>query len=115
MVILYVVWQLLIRQNIKIPGRIANAVLFGTLVLIFASLKVFGLTVGVMIILLGYANGNRILTGLGIASLLYYISAYYYTLQSTLLMKSQLLAVLGILLLIASWLIHRVLFVNKEG
>ena len=114
MVILYVVWQLLIRQNIKIPGRIANAALIGALVLIIASLKVFGLTVGVIIILLGYANGNRILTGLGIASLLYYISAYYYTLQSTLLMKSQLLAVLGILLLIASWLIHRVLFVNKE-
>ena len=114
MVILYVVWQLLIRQNIKIPGRIANAALIGTLVLIIASLKVFGLTVGVMIVLLGYANGNRILTGLGIASLLYYISAYYYTLQSTLLMKSQMLAILGILLLLASWLIRQMLFANKE-
>ncbi len=114
MVILYVVWLLLIRQNIKVPGRIANAALIGALVFIIASLKVFGLTVGIMIVLLGYANGNRILTGLGIASLLYYISAYYYTLQSTLLIKSQFLLILGVLLLLASWLIRRVLFANKE-
>ena len=115
LVILYVVLQLLIRQNIEIPSRTANAALIGALVLIFASFEMFGITVGIMIILLGYANGNRILTGLGIASLLYYISAYYYTLQTTLLIKSQLLLTIGILLLLASWLMRRVLFINKEG
>lgn len=113
-VVLYVVYELLNRQAIKIPGYIANVAFIGAVILILASLKMFGLTIGVMIILLGYANGNRILTGLGIASLLYYMSAYYYTLQTTLLVKSELLAVFGILLIVASVLMRRVLFANKK-
>ncbi len=115
LVILYVVFELLKRQSIKIPSRVAIISLAGSIILIFASMKMFGITVGVVIILLGYANGNRILTSLGIASLIYYISAYYYSLHITLLDKSQLLAILGILLLLASWLIRRVLFVNLGG
>jgi len=114
-VILYVVVELLKRQSIKIPERVANIALLGTVILILASLKMLGVTVGVMIILLGYANGNRILTSLGIASLLYYIATYYYSLHITLLDKSQLLAVLGVLLLLASWLIRRVLFSEQGG
>lgn len=115
LVILYVVWQLLKRQGIKVPSRIANVALIGTVVLIIASLKVFGITVGVMIVLLGYANGNRILSGTGIFSLLYCVSVYYYTLQTTLLMKSQWLLFIGILFLLASWLIRHVSFTDKEG
>ncbi len=112
-IILYVVWQLLKRQNIKIPGRVANTIFIATLVIILASLEITGITIGLMIILLGYANGNRILTGLGIISLLYYTSVYYYLLHVTLLEKSQLLAGLGVVLLLASWLMHRVLVSNR--
>ena len=114
-VILYVVYALLKRLAIKIPGRTANIALIGAVILTFVSLKMFGLTIGVMIILLGYANGNRILTGLGISSLLYFMSAYYYTLHTTLLVKSEWLALLGVLLIIASVLMRRVLFANREG
>lgn len=114
-VVLYVVYELLKRQAINIPSRVANIAFVGALILIIASLKMFGLTIGVMIILLGYANSNRILTGLGILSLLYYMSAYYYTMQTTLLLKSELLAALGIVLLFSSWLIRYVLFAKKEG
>lgn len=115
LVILYIVLQLLRRQNINIPSRTANMSFIGALILIVASFEMFGITVGIMIILLGYANGNRILTGLGIASLLSFISAYYYSLETTLLIKSQLLLTIGILLMLASWLMHRVLFTNKEA
>lgn len=114
-VIVYVVLQLLKRQHLDIPGRTANVSLIGTVVLILASLQVYGLTVGVMIIFLGYANGNRILTGVGIASLLHNLSVYYYTLQATLLEKSLLLLILGVLLLIASGLMRYVLFADKEA
>lgn len=113
-VILYVVWQLLIRQKIQIPGRVANFAFAGAAILVLTSLEMFGISIGVMVMLLGYANGNRILTGLGIASLLYSISVYYYLLHSTLLEKSQWLALLGIILLAASALIRRVLFKNME-
>ena len=74
-VILFVVFELLRRHSILIPGKVANIAFIGAVILILVSLKMFGITAGVMIILLGYANGNRILTGLGIASLIYYISA----------------------------------------
>ena len=114
LVILYIIFKLLNRQSIKIPNRIANIAFIGALLLIMMSLKVYGLTIGVMIILLGYANGNRILTGLGISSLLYFVSAYYYNLHSTLLVKSELLVILGSLLIVASWLMRRVLFANKK-
>jgi len=113
-VILFVVLELLRRYSILIPSRVANMAFIGAVILILVSLKMFGITAGVMIILLGYANGNRILSGLGIASLIYYISAYYYFLNTTLLEKSQLLAVFGLILLLASGLMRRVLFKDKE-
>lgn len=114
MVIFYVAWQLLVRQHIKIPGRVANIAFIGAAILVLTSLKMFGITVGVMVLLLGYANGNRILTGLGLASLLYSVSVYYYLTHTTLLEKSQWLALLGIILLVASVLIRSVLFNNME-
>ena len=114
LVIIYIVLQLLIRNDVKLQSRTTYFTLVGTLILIFASLEMYSISVGVMIILLGYTNGNRILTGLGIISLLYYISAYYYTLHSTLLVKSQLLLTIGVLLLLASWLIRHAIFIDGE-
>ena len=43
-----------------------------------ASLAAPGLAPAVAILVLGYANGNRVLTGLGILVLLGYLSYYYY-------------------------------------
>jgi uncharacterized membrane protein len=113
-VIVYVVYQLLARQNIRFPARAATVAYSAALILILTSLKMYGVSVGVMVILLGYANGNRILTGLGIASLLFYISAYYYFMHTTLLEKSQWLALLGIVLVIASGIMRSLLFNNKD-
>lgn len=115
LVLLYVVWQLLQRQRIEIPGRISGLSFIATVCLVVLSFKVYGLIVGIFIILLGYANANRILTALGIISLLYYISAYYYLLQYTLLEKSQLLAALGVSLLLAhAFLRFGIFYIRKE-
>jgi len=105
-VLIFVVWQLLARYRVAIPGRFAHIVLAGSLLLSLASLKAPGISVGLVIILLGFANGNRIVAGMGIASLLFYISSYYYQLQTTLLLKSQTLFVIGIILILARWLMH---------
>ena len=64
-----------------------------------------------MIVVLGFANGNRVLTGLGIAALLFYVFAYYYLLQETLLFKSGVLLATGFVLLVARWIMH---VVSKE-
>jgi uncharacterized membrane protein len=64
---------------------------------------------------IGFANGNRILAGLGILALLGYLSHYYYSLQLTLLEKSGVLASTGIALLAAWLLVHRYWPESKEG
>ena len=76
-VALYVVWQLLRRRGLAISEWLSVAALVGTALLCAVSFEAQGMTVGVVIILLRFAGGNRVLLGLGIASLLFYISSYY--------------------------------------
>jgi len=102
-VLIWVVWVLLRRWRIGIPGRTANIALAGGVILVLVSLKVPGIPAGVCIVLLGYAHGNRLLTGLGAAALLLYLSTYYYSLDATLLLKSQALAISGAVLLVLRW------------
>lgn len=79
-----------------------------------ASFRAPGIAGGLMIVLLGFANGNRVLAGLGIASLLVYVSSYYYLLDATLLVKSEVLAATGVALLVARWIVLNVIM-PKEG
>lgn len=79
-----------------------------------ASFKASGVAGGLMIVLLGFANGNRVLAGAGVAALLFYISKYYYLLDATLLAKSGVLALTGAALLAARWLVLN-LVLPKSG
>ena len=114
-VTLYVVWQLLQRYGQGIADRISITALLGTLLLCTVSIKVQGITVGMVIMLLGFAGANRVLMGLGIAALLFYISAYYYLLESTLLAKSRTLLAVGLVLLSLRWLMLNIIPVKKEA
>jgi len=114
-VTLYVVWRLLRRYGQSISQRIPIIALLGTVLLCAVSTKVQGITVGMVIMLLGYAGANRILLGLGIVSLLFYISSYYYLLDATLLAKSQTLLIVGIVLLSSRWLMSHIIPVKKEA
>jgi hypothetical protein len=98
-VAVWVVWRLMARQGVAASSPGGRAVLAGALLIAAVSLKAPGIGTGVVILLLGYANGNRILAGLGILGLLVYWSHYYYLLQITLLEKSMVLACAGIALL----------------
>ena len=85
-------------------GRPASrAALGGALVAALLSLQAPGLAAGTLLAVLGFAAGNRLLTGLAIAALLFYLGAYYYTLQATLLAKSGVLAATGLAMLGARW------------
>ena len=68
-----------------------------------------------MIVLVVFANGNRLLAGLGIAALLYYVSSYYYLLDATLLAKAGVLAASGVVLLGARWLLLNVIMPEKAS
>jgi uncharacterized membrane protein len=80
-----------------------------------ASFKAPGIAGGLMIVLLGFANGNRVLVGLGIASLLFYVSGYYYLLDATLLVKSGVLAATGGVLIAARWLVLNVVMPKERA
>lgn len=108
-VAVYVVCKLLQRHFHSLVQPTALWVMAGTLLVCAISLEAQGIIASVIILLLGFAISNRVLTGLGIAALLFYISAYYYSLDTSLLFKSFLLLAIGLVLLALHWLINRVL------
>ncbi|PKG47319.1 MULTISPECIES: DUF4401 domain-containing protein [Halomonadaceae] len=62
---------------------------------------------GVVVMSLGFAIGHRVLVGAGVLSLLLGIGSYYYWLESTLLLKSLTLLVIGGLLLLLRWALRQ--------
>ena len=68
--LLWAVWQLLIREAV-VPTASAGGCFLATAgILALATLKVPGLAPASLILLLGFGNGNRVLSGLGVAALL---------------------------------------------
>ncbi|HVY06491.1 MAG TPA: DUF4401 domain-containing protein [Burkholderiales bacterium] len=110
-----VVWRLLVRQRVAVDRGPGLAALAAAVVVALVSFDAPGLGIGVTIVLLGYANGNRVLTGLGIAALLAYWSYYYYSLQITLLQKSAILACAGVALLLARLVMLRAYAPAEKG
>ena len=90
------------------PGsRIGLAAIGGALLFGLLALNAPGLATAVLVLLLGFAAGNRVLMALGIFGLFLFVGHFYYSLHATLLEKSGLLAVTGIALLGAWFLLRR--------
>jgi hypothetical protein len=105
--LLFVVWRL-VRRAGWAPREPRSVIALATAAAIgAASLKAPGVAAGFIIVLLGFAHGNRVLSGLGIAALLFYVSGYYYLLDATLLFKAGVLAASGAALLAARWVMLR--------
>ncbi|WP_321283906.1 DUF4401 domain-containing protein [uncultured Vibrio sp.] len=114
-VMLSVVWAILRSYQQPAVHPLALMTLLATAVVCGLSLEVYGLTTGVTLIVLGFAASHRVLLGLGIASLLLFLSSYYSLLDLTLLAKSGRLCATGLALLLLRWCMLRVLFSLKEG
>lgn len=113
--LLYVVWQLLQRHQLSVSSAYSKVAIIGALILCALSMEAQGIATGVMIILLGFSASNRVLQGLGIISLLYYISSYYYSLNITLIEKAQILLIMGLTMLAARWLLQQYLPAEEEA
>lgn len=112
-VFIYVVWRLLQRYHQPLGGVFTTATLFAALIVSLASMQAQGITVGIVILLLGFSSNNRILVGLGIVSLLFFVSSYYYLLNTTLLVKAGILFSVGVILLGARWVLMSLLPTTK--
>lgn len=94
------------HRHVMVPS--ARAAAYGAAaVLMLLSLEAHGLSQGAVVVVLGFAIGNRLIMGLGGILLLLAITNYYYWLDATLLAKSVTLCLLGVLLLTLRWVLRR--------
>ncbi len=108
-ILVYVVWGLMAAQAEVVRKPVRVAAILGAVVLGALSLKAPGICVGVAVILLGFGRSNTVLLGLGVASLLFYVSSYYYFLDVTLAAKAGSLLGVGLVLLSGYAVVLRVL------
>ena len=99
LVLIGLVVRLLRQEELVVTAMPGSGVLGGALLIALLSLGAQGIGSAMIILLIGFAHGNRVLAGLGIFSLLIYLVYYYYSLELTLLEKSIWLVCGGGLLL----------------
>lgn len=107
LVLVWAVLRLLKREGVGLGESHGRIALAGAILLALISLKAPGVGPAAAILVVGFANGNRVLAGLGVFALLGYLSHYYYALHATLLEKSALLAGAGLVLLAARFALRR--------
>lgn len=107
LVLVWAVMRLLRREGVPGSAPHARLALAGALLVAIVSLAAPGVGPAAAILVTGYANGNRVLAGLGVLALLGYLSHYYYALHATLLEKSALLAAAGVAVLVARIALRR--------
>jgi hypothetical protein len=114
LVFVYVAWQLRGRAGVKVdsPGGIFT--LGAAIVIALCGLVAPGISAAILVLALGFANGNRVLMGLGLLAFGGYLSHFYYQLSSTLLVKSIVLTGTGVALLALRWTIERFLPTEEE-
>lgn len=99
-VLVLTVAGLLRRHRVELTSTPGMAALAAAVVLALISQQATGLAVAWTLILLGFANGHRVLLGLGLCAFWAYLSRYYYFLHLSLLDKSYLLIMTGLFLLV---------------
>ncbi len=114
-VAVFIIWNLLKRTGHQRFDHVTILALLGTLIFSALSLEAYGITASLIIIVLGFANSNRVLLGLGIAAMLYFVSAYYYYLRMSLIDKAQILLIIGLCLLVLRMIMLRVLDYKRDN
>lgn len=96
------------RWTAQVAWRLRAPALLLSVLMAVAGWWMPGVSLGLLVLLLGFARGRPALMGLGAAAGLLHLSMFYYSLASTLLVKSISLAVLGAVLLAAAWVLPRI-------
>jgi len=102
------------RQQ-SLSSLAALGCVIGLIMISGLSLPMQGLSTAILLILLGHYCNEPWLKGMGIVSALLFVSGYYYSLETTLLLKSAYLMGLGALLLVARLLMWRLFPANENA
>ncbi|MCU8010599.1 DUF4401 domain-containing protein [Shewanella sp. SM74] len=101
------------QQSLSSPAALGCVI--GLVIVSGLSLPMQGLSTAILLILLGHYCNESWLKGMGIVSALLFVSGYYYSLETTLLLKSAYLMGLGALLLVARMLMWRLFPANENA
>ena len=104
-----VVFILLKEYKVKFDSKTALLSYIAAIGLIIISFKIDGISVGLLIIFLGFARHRIVLIVFGAFTVISFFSWYYYNLQATLLYKSIVLMLLGIAMLVA-WFVLKIIY-----
>lgn len=99
-------YRLLVHHGSLGWNKLSSALLLGTAALAAASLNAPGIIAALFVLAIGFERGEQIITGLAIAFLAIFLSAYYYNMEITLLMKSYVLLAAGTILLLLRLLVQ---------
>jgi len=107
---LYAAYLILKRYHIKLLSAAGLLISAAIVLLGIMSIYVSGLLATSLIIIIATANSQRVLLGLSVIALVGYIFWYYYQLDTSLLVKSASMLVIGIALLLLRWLLIKSYF-----
>ncbi|MCG3860266.1 DUF4401 domain-containing protein [Psychrobacter sp. Ps5] len=112
---LYAAYLILKRYHIKLLSAAGLLISAAIVLLGIMSIYVSGLLATSLIIIIATANSQRVLLGLGVIALVGYIFWYYYQLDTSLLVKSASMLVIGIALLLLRWLLIKSYFAKIKS
>ena len=112
---LYAAALILRRYRVKLLSAVGVIIVGSTLVMGVMSIYVSGLLATSLIIVIAMANSQRILLGAGIFALVCYVFWYYYQLDTSLLLKSASMLIIGISLLLLRWILIKRYFKNENS
>ena len=107
---LYAAYLILKHYQVKLRSTAGLLISAAIVLLGIMSIYVSGLLATSLIIIIATANSQRVLLGLGVIASVGYIFWYYYQLDTSLLVKSVSLFVIGIALLLLRWLLIKSYF-----
>ncbi|MCF6300766.1 MAG: GDYXXLXY domain-containing protein [Proteobacteria bacterium] len=110
----YVVYRFLLENKIALNSRAAQLSAIGAVVLMLSGTPVVGAGSAILVLLVGFSRQRKALIALGVLALISFISWYYYNLSISLLYKSLILLVAGLLMLLGRVLSQKLLEGENE-
>ena len=97
--LIYLLWRIGTDLGYSLRNRVVIALLVGATLLLIPALRMPGLLAALIVLALGFWRNNQGLVWLAAIFLVFYIWAFYYSLEWTLLVKSLVLLASGLVLL----------------
>lgn len=97
--LIYLLWRIGTDLGYSLRNRVVIALLVGATLLLIPALRMPGLLAALIVLALGFWRNNQGLVWLAAIFLVFYVWAFYYSLEWTLLLKSLVLLASGLVLL----------------